>query len=284
VGYRYYDTVGQEVLYPFGHGLSYTTYEYRDLQLSDDQISDRDTLTVTLKVRNAGEVQGQETVQLYVRDVESSIFRPDKELKGFAKVDLKHGEETEIAIALNKRAFAYYSTDLKNWHVESGEFEILVGASSRDIRLKDTVDVISSQPTMPSVDQKKLAAYTNFLKDVPVSKQDFEALLGRSVPQNQGQVKGQYDMNTPIGDMVDSFIARQLYGFLKKQMGKIFEGQEDTPMRLFMDALSRELPLRSLLMMDDGSLTREMVEALLVMINGKFFKGASALIRAVRNK
>ena len=91
-------------------------------------------------------------------------------------------------------------------------------------------------------------------------------------------------MNTPIGDMTESLIARLLYSFLKKQMRKMFEGQEDTPFGLLMEAMSREMPLRSMLMLGDGSLTREMVEALLTMINGEFFKGAGAFIRAARNK
>ena len=95
VGYRYYDTVGQDVRYPFGHGLSYTTFDYSDLHSSQDRIFDTDTLTVTLKVKNTGAVAGKEIVQVYVRDVDSTAFRPEKELKGFAKVELQPGEETE---------------------------------------------------------------------------------------------------------------------------------------------------------------------------------------------
>ena len=132
VGYRYYDTVDQDVLYPFGHGLSYTTFEYSDLQLSQDQPHHARPAHRHLQVKNTGAVAGQEIVQLYVRDVESTAFRPDKELKGFAKVELEPGEETSVSIELTDRAFAYYDTLLGDWHVETGEFEILVGASSSD--------------------------------------------------------------------------------------------------------------------------------------------------------
>jgi len=281
VGYRYYDTVNQEVLFPFGHGLSYTSFEYSDLRLSQVQISDEDRLTVTFKVRNSGELPGKESVQLYVRDVESSIFRPEKELKGFAKVDLTPGEETDISIELDKRAFAYYDTDIKDWHVESGKFEVLVGASSRDIRLSDSVEVLSSQP---SGHNENLEAYANPLKGTAFSQKEFEKLLGKETPQNLGQKKGMYDINTPIGDMTDSFIARQLYKFLNKQMGELVEGLEGTPTAVLMEAMGREIPLRSMLMMDEGPLNREMLDALLIIINGKLFKGLGALIRAARNK
>jgi beta-glucosidase len=284
VGYRYYDTVDQEVLFPFGHGLSYTTFEYSDLQLSQNQISDRETLTVTLKVKNTGAVAGKEIVQLYVRDVESTSFRPDKELKGFAKVELEPGEETKVRMELNQRAFAYYNVDLKDWHVESGRFEILVGASSRGIRLNGTVDVTSTQPAAPVLDRDKHAVYYNYPKGAPVSQKDFEALLGRPVPLNQAPQKGQYTINTPIGDMSDSFVGRQLFSFLRREMAKVIQGQEGTPTALLMEAMAYEMPLRSMLMFGGGPLTREMVDALLVMINGKFFKGAVSLLKAFRQR
>ena len=206
------------------------------------------------------------------------------ELKGFAKVDLKPGEKTDVSIELDKRAFAYYNTDIKDWYVESGEFEILVGASSRDIRLTGSVEVHSSQPSQPSVDNEKFEAYANFPKGGVVSKQEFEKLLGKESPQNLDQKKGEYDINTPIGDMTDFFIARQLYKFLNKQMGEMIEGLEGTPTAVLLDAMGREMPLRSVLMMGAGPLNREMLDALLIIINGKFFKGLGALIRAARNK
>jgi beta-glucosidase len=284
VGYRYYDIVGQDVLFPFGHGLSYTTFEYRDLQLSQKQLSMPDMLTVTFNVTNTGPIAGKEIVQLYVRDVESTVFRPQKELKGFAKVHLAPGESQVVSLELNERAFAYYNPDLKGWHVEAGAFEILVGASSRDIRLTDTVDIASAQPPAPAVDREKLAVYYTPPKGTPISQRDFEALLGRPVPPNQGPRKGSYTLNTPIGDMRDSFIGRQLYKSMASQIKKMIAGREDTPMALLMEAMIREMPLRGMLMSEDSPFTREMLEALLTMINGQFFKGAGAFIRARRKK
>ena len=283
VGYRYYDTVKQDVLFPFGHGLSYTTFEYSALQLSRPRISDNDTLTVKVKVKNTGALAGKETLQLYVRDIESSVFRPQKELKGFAKVDLQPGEETEVEIELSRRAFAFYNPDIKDWQIESGEFEILIGASAQDIRLRDTLTIESSQKA-PAATSDQLAVYHNFPKGSPVSPKDFEELLGSPVPANDGPKKGSYTINTPVGDMTDTFIGRLLYNFMGKQMAKMIQGQEGTPTALLMEAMAKEVPLRSILMSSDGSLTREMLDGIVIMVNGQFFKGAVELIKAARAK
>lgn len=141
IGYRYYDKKRMQVLFPFGHGLSYTQFAYTGLTLSADTMTDTQELTVSCKVKNTGNVAGSEVVQLYVGDEESRVRRPVRELKGFERVDLEPGEEKMVTFRLNKRAFAYYETRLHDWFVESGTFTIEIGASSRDIRLKGQVTV-----------------------------------------------------------------------------------------------------------------------------------------------
>lgn len=144
VGYRYYDAKEMPVRYPFGYGLSYTTFEYSDLQLSADRIKDTDTLKVTLKVKNTGDRAGKEIVQLYVADKTGAACRPVKELKNFVKVELQPQEEKTVEMELDKRSFAWYNTQIHDWYAASGEYEILAAASSRDIRLKKTVYVEST--------------------------------------------------------------------------------------------------------------------------------------------
>lgn len=141
IGYRYYDKKKLDVLFPFGFGLSYTKFAYSDLKLDKSEMQDTDTLTVTCKVKNVGRVAGAEVVQLYVRDEESSVRRPVRELKGFDKVFLNPGEEKELSFTLGKRAFAYYEPKIHDWFVESGKFFVEIGASSRDIRLSAEVNV-----------------------------------------------------------------------------------------------------------------------------------------------
>lgn len=139
VGYRYYDARKMKVLFPFGHGLSYTTFSYSNLTLDKEQISDKDEIIVSLQVKNTGLVSGKEIVQVYVRDKTSSVQRPEKELKNFCKVYLQSGEEKTVTMTLDKRSFAYYSEELGEWHAAGGTYEILIGKSSRDIVLSKEI-------------------------------------------------------------------------------------------------------------------------------------------------
>ena len=148
VGYRYYDHKELKPLFPFGHGLSYTTFEYSDLKLSSSAINADDELTVSVVVKNTGKVDGKEVIQLYVSDKESSVIRPVRELKGFEKVSLKAGESKKVMFKLNRRAFAFYSEAAHDWIVEEGDYIISVGSSSRDIRLSDEV-FVSSDDIIP---------------------------------------------------------------------------------------------------------------------------------------
>ena len=145
VGYRYYDKKKMDVLFPFGYGLSYTTFDYTNLTVDKEQMKDTDTLRVTVDVTNTGSVAGKEVVQLYVADRESTVIRPVKELRDFAKVELAPGETKTVTFTLDKRAFAYYSVRVHDWHVETGEFDIMIGKSSREIMLTKTVTVESTE-------------------------------------------------------------------------------------------------------------------------------------------
>lgn len=135
VGYRYYDLHPEKIWFPFGHGLSYTEFLYSDLNVEVG----KESVKVSVKVKNIGDTAGKETVQVYVSDKEATVSRPIKELKAFEKTELLPGEEKTLSFELDERAFAFYNVVLKKWYVESGEFEISIGSSSRDIRLQKTV-------------------------------------------------------------------------------------------------------------------------------------------------
>lgn len=149
VGYRYYDKKNIEPLFPFGHGLSYTTFGYSELTVDKKTLSDTEVLRVSVRVANTGSRAGKEVVQLYVRDPESSVIRPDKELKGFDKVALAPGESRVVTFELDKRSFSYYDPEAREWTVETGDFELLIGRSSRDIVLSETVTVRSTAARKP---------------------------------------------------------------------------------------------------------------------------------------
>lgn len=139
VGYRHFDTKNIEPQFPFGHGLSYTKFDYVDLKLNKKSLSQRDTLKMDITLKNSGSRRGKEVIQVYVKDIKSTVVRPEKELKGFTKIDLKPDEEREVSIEIPINSLAFYDVESKEWVVEEGEFELQVGSSSRDIRLKERI-------------------------------------------------------------------------------------------------------------------------------------------------
>jgi Beta-glucosidase-related glycosidases len=176
VGYRYYDKKKMPVLFPFGHGLSYTQFEYCDMTLTKDAMKDSQMLTVSLTVKNTGASFGQEVVQLYIGAPESKVRRPEKELKGFIKVSLQPGESKTVSFELNKRSFAYYEPRIHGWYAETGAYIVSVGSSSRDIRQTAKVQVEASRP-LPMVVSKN----TTFmeLQTHPVTAAIFNAMFGQ---------------------------------------------------------------------------------------------------------
>ena len=177
VGYRYYDKKNMDVLFPFGYGLSYTTFEYSNLTLDKSKMKDTDTLTVSVNVRNTGKVKGKEVVQLYVGMPESHTIRPIKELRGFEKVELEPGEEKTVTFTLAKRAFAYYRTDISDWYVESGDYTIMAAKSSRDIACTATVNVTSTTQI------KRVYTMNSTIEEIMESPVGRE-ILGKMMAQN----------------------------------------------------------------------------------------------------
>lgn len=145
VGYRYYEKKKMDVAFPFGHGLSYTTFKYSNLRTDKDTMTEGETIQVSVDVTNIGDRAGKEIVQLYVSDLTNAARRPEKELKGFEKVALNPGETKTVTFTVDKRSLAWYNTEIQDWYAASGTYEILIASSSRDIRLTKTIQWESAQ-------------------------------------------------------------------------------------------------------------------------------------------
>ena len=271
VGYRYYDKAQKAVRFPFGHGLSYTTFEYSDLKVSADKIQDTDTLTVSFTVKNTGDRDGAEVAELYVSDLESTIFRPEKELKGFKKVFLKAGEAKTVEITLDKRAFAYYNVNIHDWHVESGAFKILVGASSRDIRLETAVEVTSTVTAeIPDYRETAPEYYTGDIKHV--ADASFVAVLGHEIPPSQRDKNLPLDYGNTIEDAADGKWGGRLHRMLVKMLG------EDT----MAGAVAVQTPVKNFISMSFGLFSPQMADGLLLILNeDKFGKGMGKILKGV---
>ncbi len=280
VGYRYFDKTGKDVRFPFGYGLSYTEFEYSDLKLSAKSINEGTDLEVTFTVKNVGDVDGAEVAQVYVSDTESTLFRPVKELKGFTKVFLKAGESKTVSVTLDSRAFSYYNVLIKDWHIESGDFEILVGASSRDIRLKDKVFVASANPEAQIPDYRQSAPYyyapSNDENGIP--KEQFEALYGASMPDNSPFKKGELTACNSVAQCAVSPCGKFLYG--AAMIGaKIISKSAENP-EMITESV-KDMPLRAATAMTGGLVPEMSLNGLVDMVNGrkgglrKFLKGFS---------
>jgi beta-glucosidase len=276
VGYRYYNTVATPVQYPFGYGMSYTTFAYSDIVVSAPSINAEDTVTVRATITNTGTRAGAEVVQLYVRDVASTVFRPQHELKDFAKVLLQPGESQQVQFVLNKRSFAYYDVPQADWVVEAGQFEVQIGASSRDIHLTALIEV--SAPPVNVARTSLLEPYYQPERGA-FGAEAFAALCGRDIRVPR-LMRGQYTLNTPISDMHDSWLARLLHRQMYAQIRKTSGHDPESPTAMMFESMAKEIPMRSLLMLGNGVFSVRMLEAIMLMINGYYWKGLRALIAA----
>lgn len=271
VGYRYYDKAEKAVLFPFGHGLSYTQFTYSGLKLSKTRFKAENGLTLSFRVRNTGGRDGAEIAQVYVADVESSAFKAPKELKGFEKVFLKAGEEKTVEITLDERAFAYYDTAQQAWRVESGKYQILVGASSRDIRLTGNVQVIGAPaPKGEDMARRLLPTYYDGHFD-RVPDAEFEALLGRPIPRSWRDPTQPFTRDNTIDDAKNTKWGRRIMKLLRRFI-KMDGGIATDEMALAMIA---EMPIHNLSTMSQGAVTQEMEEAIVMLFNDE--KPAKAL-------
>ena len=276
-GYRYYDTAKRDVLFPFGYGLSYTTFEYDDLTLSSENISEHESLTVRFTVRNTGSVAGKEIVQLYVSHKKPSIFKAEKELKAFAKVALAPGEEQEVTLTLERDAFSFYNVQAHDWCVEGGDYEILVGASSRNIRLSRTVHVDAAPCEVPDYKASAPSYYalphTNGTLNIPES--EYLALLGRPIPEPR---KGKpFHLNTPVFELQSTLIGRIFVHFAKKMAIKSMQANEGDDVERMVNAQVMDMPIRALGM--TGDFDKLAIDGMVEIFNGHFISGLRKVLK-----
>ena len=268
VGYRYYQTAGVPVAFPFGHGLSYTQFAYSDLHA--------DAHSATLTVTNTGDRAGAEIVQLYVAKPNAEIFRPAQELKTFAKVQLAAGESKTVTLTLDDKAFRYWNTRTDSWEVEGGTYELRVGASSADIRLTAAVEVIGTDALNPYAGKALPHYQSGKVQTVPDA--EWETLLGRPIPDDRVKIDRNMTLGelnhgrSPLGWLVWAVLTALLNASYKK-------GKPDLNV-LFQ----YNMPLRALAKMTNGAISMGMVDGIVMEVQGFWFIGLVRVIfEAVKN-
>ena len=268
IGYRYFTTAEKAVRFPFGYGMSYTTFAYSDL-VTDEQ-------GVSLTVTNTGSVAGTEIVQLYVAKKNSELFRPAKELKGFARVTLAPGEKQRITIMLDDKAFRFWNVKANRWEIEGGEYELLVGASVEDIRLCEKISVHGTATVHPYEDRNLDCYYKGDV--LHVSDADFEKLLGHPIPKGKTKI----DRNLTLGELNH---ARSPLGWLVWLVLTILLDASYKRGKPDLNILFQyNMPLRALAKMTNGAISMGMVDGIVMELQGFWILGLVRVIyEAIKN-
>ena len=268
IGYRYFTTAEKAVRFPFGYGMSYTTFAYSDMAVDEQGVS----LTVT----NTGSVAGTEIVQLYIAKKSSELFRPAKELKGFARVTLAPGEKQRITIMLDDKAFRFWNVKANRWEIESGEYELLVGASVEDIRLCEKISVHGTATVHPYEDRDLDCYYKGNV--LHVSDADFEKLLGHPIPKGKTKI----DRNLTLGELNH---ARSPLGWLVWLVLTILLDVSYKRGKPDLNILFQyNMPLRALAKMTNGAISMGMVDGIVMELQGFWILGLVRVIyEAIKN-
>ena len=273
VGYRYYESAGVPAMYPFGYGLSYTSFDYSDLKIEADRVH--------FTVENTGSVAGTEIAQLYISAHTGGMFRPKKELKGFVRCDLQPGEKRQFSILLDDRSFSVWSILEHKWVIEPGEYNILIGASCTDIRLSGSVTKGSNPVENPYTDEVFKPYYEAAV--YRIDDASFKALLGRKIPRKDWDRTKRLSVNDNIaqGQYLDEGLGRTLYNTLTRteKLLNIFGIKQAAENLSFV----KEMPYRGIGRMS-GKLDDKQMLSLMKMINGDN-KGLKELVLSFeRNK
>ena len=268
IGYRYFTTAEKAVRFPFGYGMSYTTFAYSDMAADEQGVS----LTVT----NTGSVAGTEIVQLYVAKKNSELFRPAKELKGFARVTLAPGEKQRITIMLDDKAFRFWNVKANRWEIEGGEYELLVGASVEDIRLCEKISVHGTATVHPYEDRDLDCYYKGDV--LSVSDADFEKLLGHPIPNGKTKI----DRNLTLGELNH---ARSPLGWLVWLVLTILLDVSYKRGKPDLNILFQyNMPLRALAKMTNGAISMGMVDGIVMELQGFWILGlVRVMYEAIKN-
>ena len=267
VGYRYYETAGVKVKYPFGYGLSYTTFALSNLEIDDQGVS--------LDVANTGKVAGKETVQLYIGKEDSPLLRPKRELKGWAQVDLEPGESKRVSIPFDEYSFRYFDQSLGTWQEEKGRYQIMLGRNVADIVLTGEYDlkrgIVPEVAASSSYDKYKEG------KLLLVTDQDFADLYGAKLPENLPAGRRELEWNDPLREMTNakSWLGRATAKWLAKKIQQSLD--ESKPDLNFL--FNYNMPFRAMTKMMGDMISRPMAEDILFIVNGHFWRGSGRLIR-----
>jgi beta-glucosidase len=280
VGYRHFDSAHIPVLFPFGHGETYTTFDYGDLQVD---LIDVSTVRVKVTITNSGSVTASEIVQCYIHDLESSVYRPEQELKAFAKKLLKPGQSSTVEFTLDKDAFSFYDVGHQSWIIEAGDFEIRLGASSRDIRVRETINLASVEVSSARA-RDSHPPFHYHVRGRGVSDEVFRCMLGGEELPTPVVDVWPFHHNTLMYELQHSYMGSF---FRRKVLDTAFAGMDDSGdphQRRLMEALVDHTPLRNLVVFSQGNLLFEDLQVIIHALNMCFINAIFGIWPCIKRR
>jgi beta-glucosidase len=264
VGYRYYTTFNKPVLYPFGYGLSYSEFEYCDLEIDTDEITKDGKITVSCKVKNVGKYPAKEVVQLYVENNRETLYKPLRELRRFEKVFLDVGEEKEVVFTLEYNDFSYYDVNLKEFYVDKGLYKIQICRNAEEVILEKTVEKKTDKPGYQWIGKK----------EYHLTDEEFVEIYGRPLPPRNIVRRRPYTMDDNVNFLQKTLIGKIMKRFIRKQIYKLTEDPKER--KIFLEQ-ALNVPLRTLASMSGGLLTLEKMEGIVDILNFRIIRGIRKL-------
>ena len=272
VGYRYYDTSKVDVLYPFGYGLSYTEFEYSNLQVEQNNTD----IELSFDIKNTGKMNGEEISQIYISELDSKVFKPIKELKSFAKTEIEVGKTKKVNIKLDRKAFEYYNIETNKWSVESGKYKILIGKSVKDIVLEKEITIKSDDENIKKIVSDKY--YSGKIKDI--TDEEFENLLGRKLPNKKINKKDFSEENT-IEQMKNTFLGGIVYRKNIKKMKKLIKEKNiNKAIKVMMDI---QKPVKKFYEKKNSKYNEGKIKGFIEINKGNTFKGIKMIIKSKKD-
>lgn len=269
VGYRYYESVKKSVRFPFGYGLSYTTFAYRDLKITPKGVE--------FVLQNTGTRDGSEIAQLYAGIRSNQIFRPVRELKGFRKVFLRAGEETTVAIPFDDKTFRYFNVVTNTWEAETGSYDIAIGINANQMVLEGSLEIAGTKAPVPYVREQLPSYFSGHIENV--TDLEFEQILQIPLPAHEFRINRELDKNDAICQMqyAKSLLARGIYRVLNGMKKRSEKRLKPNLNLLFI----YHMPFRSLAKLTRGAVNMHMVDALVEIVNGRGLIGFAHLIAGI---
>lgn len=277
VGYRYYEKAEKQVLFPFGHGLSYVEFIYSNLAIDCEECILGDKINVSFDITNCGSRFAKEIALVFVSHENKTVFLPKKELREFEKVSINPGETKRVSIVLDTSTFGYYNTLINDWYSESGLYKILIGPSSKDCALQGSVYINS--PKKPQQDLTKIApTYYKLPKgEFIIENNEFEALYGKKLPIGDGRATRPYTPNNTLEDVSHTFVGKIVNKVAEKVAKGVTEVEKEQ--EGMMSNMIKEMPFFSLVTSGDGMISESMMLGIIDLLNGHYIRGIKKLLK-----